>query len=274
MAELGYREGTDLVIDPWWGDGSMERLEQLRSGILSARPDVIVAQGGNALVPMLHASVDRPVLFSMSGDPVEAKAVGSYAHPGGNATGITLFAAELAAKRMAMLKEVLPQMRSIAVIANPDHPGAPRELDSSRDGAARLGLALAYFPTKSVADLDTALGQIARARKDAILVFSDGFALSQADRIAAFSLRERIPVAAGWGSFARRGNLLAYGPEFTDVYRRLANYADRIRKGALPGDLPVEQPTRFELVINLKTAKALGLTIPPSLLLLADEVIE
>ena len=159
MAELGYREGTDLVIDAWWGDGSMARLEQLRGDILRARPDVIVAQGGIALVPMLHASVDRPVLFSMSGDPVEAKVVDSYAHPGGKATGITLFAAELAVKRMAMLKEVLPRMRSIAVIANPGHAGAPRELQSSRDGAAQLGLALTYFPTRSVADLDAALAQ-------------------------------------------------------------------------------------------------------------------
>jgi putative ABC transport system substrate-binding protein len=223
---------------------------------------------------MRHASIDLPVLFSMSGDPVAARVVASYAHPGGKATGITLFAAELTAKRMALLKEVLPQMRSIAVIANPGHPGAQRELQSSRDAATRLGLALTYFPATSVAELDTALAAIARARTDAILVFSDGFALSQADRIAAFSLRERIPVAAGWATFAQRGNLLAYGPEFTDVYRRLASYADRIRKGARPGDLPVEQPTKFELVVNLRTARAIGVTVPGSLLLQADAVIE
>lgn len=274
LAELGYTEGRNLAIDAWWGEGSAARLEQLRGPILAARPDVIVAQGGIALAPMLHASVDRPVLFSMSGDPVAARIVDSYAHPGGRATGITLFAAELTGKRMAMLKEVLPGMRSIAVIANPGHPGAPRELQSSREAAVRLGLALSHFPTSSVAELDAALNKIARARLDAVLVFADGFALGQAERIAAFSLRERIPVAAGWALFAQRGNLLAYGPEFTDVYRRLASYADRIHKGARAGDLPVEQPTRFELVFNLRTARALSVTVPRSLLLQADAVIE
>ena len=274
MADLGYTEGKNLIIDAWWGNGSTDRLEQLRGDILHARPDVIVAQGGVALTPMLHSSVNRPVLFSMSGDPVEAKIVASYAHPGGNATGITLFAAELTGKRMALLKEISPSTRSIAAIAHPGHPGAPRELQSSRDGAARLGLALSYFPTQAVAELDGALAEIARARIDAVLVFADGFTLAHADRIAAFSLRHRIPVAAGWASFAQRGNLLAYGPEFADVYRRLATYADRIRKGAKPGDLPVEQPTKFDLVVNLRTAKALGLTVPQTVLAQATSVIE
>jgi len=274
MAELGYVEGKNLVIDAWWGDGSATRLEQQRADMLAARPDVIVAQGGVALAPMLHPSVNRPVLFSMSGDPVAAKIVASYAHPGGNATGITLFAAELTAKRMALLKEMLPGIRSIAVIANPRHPGAQRELQSAQDAAARLGLRLSHFPTQSVAELDAALVEIGRARSDAILVFADGFALQHADRIAAFSLRQGIPVVAGWAPFAQQGNLMSYGPEFADVYRRLASYADRIRKGARPGDLPVEQPTKFELVINLKTAKALGLSVPQALQLQATEMIQ
>jgi putative ABC transport system substrate-binding protein len=274
MAELGYVEGKNLVIDTWWGDGSAARLEQQRADILRARPDVIVAQGGVALGPMLHPSVDRPVLFSMSGDPVAAKIVASYAHPGGNATGITLFAAELTAKRMALLKEMLPGMRSIAVIANPRHAGAQRELLSAQEAAARLGLRLSHYPTQSVPELDAALEQIGKARSDAILVFADGFALQHADRIAAFSLRQRIPVVAGWAPFAQQGNLMAYGPEFADVYRRLASYADRIHKGARPGDLPVEQPSKFELIINLKTAKALGLTVPQSLQLQATEMIQ
>jgi len=274
MAELGCAEGKNLVIDAWWGDGSAARLEQQRADILRARPDVIVAQGGVALGPMLHPSVDRPVLFSMSGDPVAAKIVASYAHPGGNATGITLFAAELIAKRMALLKEMVPGMRSIAVIANPRHPGAQRELQSAQDAAARLGLRLSHYPTQSVTELDAALDQIAKARSDAILVFADGFALQHADRIAAFSLRQHIPLVTGWAPFAQQGNLMAYGPEFADVYRRLASYADRIHKGARPGDLPVEQPSKFELIINLKTAKALGLAVPQALQLQATEMIQ
>ena len=274
LTALGYVEGRNLVIDTWWGDGSAARLAQQRADILASRPEVIVAQGGIALAPMLDASVTVPVLFSMSGDPVAAKIAASYAHPAGNATGITLFAAELAAKRMALTKSVLPGMRSIAVIGNPDHPGAPRELQSARDAAASLGLAMVHFPTRSVSGLDAALADIAKARNDAVLVFSDGFALGHADRLAAFSLRERIPVVAGWAVFAQRGNLMAYGPEFRDVYRRLASYADRIHKGAKPGDLPIEQPTTFELVINLKTARALGLKVPRDVLLQATEVIE
>ncbi len=273
MADLGYVEGKNLAIDAWWADGSVERLEKLRGDILLARPDVIVTQGGVALGPMIHASVTRPVVFSMSGDPVAARIVGSYAHPGGHATGITLFAAELAGKRMQLLKEVLPALKRLAVVANPLHPGAPREMQSARDAAAALGLTLSYFPVRSVAELDAALAEIGKTRVEAVLVFSDGFALGAAERIAQLALRRRVPVVAGWAQFAQRGNLMAYGPVFVDVYRRLATYVDRIHKGANPGDLPVEQPTTFELVINLKTAKALGITIPQSLLLRADEVI-
>jgi putative tryptophan/tyrosine transport system substrate-binding protein len=233
-----------------------------------------VAQGGAALAPMLHATVRGPVLFTMSGDPVEAKIVASYARPGGHVTGITLFASGLAGKRMQLLKEAFPGTRRIAVIANSQHPGVGREVQAARVAADKLGLELRYFPTRTVADLDAALGDVARTRIQAVIVLSDGFALAQAERIAAFSIRVRIPVVAGWATFVERGNLMSYGPEFADVYRRLASYADRISKGARPGDLPVEQPTKFELVINLKTAKALGITIPQSVLLRADEVIQ
>lgn len=273
MAELGYREGSSLVIDAWWGDGSITRLEQLRPDILRAQPDVIVAQGGIALVPMRHASVDRPVLFSMSADPVAARIVDSYARPGGNVTGITLFAAELAGKRLAMLKQLVPGLKRVGVLSNPRHPGAQRELQVAREAGSSLGLELPYFPAGNPTELRSTLAEMASARLGAVLVFSDGAALGYADHITAFSLQQRIPVATGWAPFAQRGNLLAYGPEFADVYRRLASYADRIRKGARPGDLPVEQPTKFELIINLKTAQAIGVEVPRSLLLQADEVI-
>jgi putative tryptophan/tyrosine transport system substrate-binding protein len=274
LAGLGYVEGKNLQIDSWWGNGSAARLEQLRGEILGSRPDLIVAQGGLALMPMLNAEVNRPVLFSMSGDPAAARIVASYAHPGGNATGITLFAAELAGKRLALLKEVLPGMRSVAVIHNPLHPGAPREVASTRQAAEALALKPSFLPTRNAAELDAALAEAARLRVDAVLVFADGFTLTHSERIAEFSLRQRIPVVAGWASFAQRGNLMAYGPEFEDVYRRLASYADRIRKGAKAADLPVEQPSKFELVVNLKTARALGLTVPRTVLLQATEVIE
>ena len=274
MANLGYVEGKNLAIDTWWGAGSSERLEQMEGDILRARPDVIVTQGGSALPPMLRAGVKKPIVFSMSADPVEAKIVDSYAHPGGNLTWITLFATDLAGKRMALLMEVVPGVRRLAIVANPNHPGEQKELQGARAAAATLGLTLRYFPVRTEADIDAALAEIVRTRIEAVLVLSDGFAMDYAERFAAFSLQNRIPVVTGWAQFAQRGNLMTYGPVFADVYRRLASYVDRIRKGARPGDLPIEQPTKLELVINLKTAKALGLTVPQSLLLRADEVIQ
>ena len=274
LTDLGYVEGRNLVLTGWWGDGSLARLEQLRPQILESKPDVIVAHGGLALGPMRDASVTVPVLFSMSADPVLADIVASYARPGGNVTGITLFAADLIGKRMDLLRHLLPQMRSVAVLANPSHPGAQRELKASQESAARLKLDLRFYPASKPAAIDVALAEIAAARVDAVLVLSDGFTLAQAERVAEFSRRTRIPTMAGWATFAQRGNLMAYGPEFEDVYRRLASYADRIHRGAKPGDLPVEQPTKFELVINLKTARALGLNVPRDLLLQATEVIE
>lgn len=274
MAELGYVDGKNLKIDSWWGGGSVEGLERQVGDILLAQPDVIAVQGGVALDRMLQSRVTKPVVFGMSADPVEAKIAQSYARPGGNVTGITLFAAELAGKRLELLREILPGAARLAIVANPQHPGAQRELQSARDAAAKLGMAPRYFPVRNVVELDTALAEVGQLRMDAMLIFSDGLTLGSADRIADFSLRSRIPAIAGWATFAQRGNLLSYGPEFADVYRRLATYVDRIRKGARAGDLPVEQPTKFELVVNLKTAKVLGLQIPQSVLLRADEVIQ
>ena len=273
LAELGYVEGQNLLIEAWWGEGATARLDALRPDILRSQPDLIVVQGGVALVPMRHASVNRPVLFSMSADPVEARIVASYARPGGQLTGITLFAAELAGKRLDMLRQLVPGLKRVGVVSNPNHPGAQRELQVAQSAANGLGLSLHYFPAANPAELDGALAGMAAAKVGAVLVFSDGVALGYAERLTEFSLRQRIPVAAGWAPFAQRGIQLAYGPQFADVYRRLASYADRIRKGALPGDLPVEQPTKFELVINLKTAQAIGVKVPQSLLLQADEVI-
>jgi putative ABC transport system substrate-binding protein len=273
LAELGYVEGQNLLIDTWWGEGSIERLEGMRPAILRSQPDVIVAQGGIALTPMRHASVDRAVLFSMSADPVEARIVKTYARPGGNITGITLFAAQLAGKRLDLLKQLVPGLKQVGVVSNPAHPGALQELQAAQDAARELGLSLRHFPAGNVDELDLALKDMVAARVPAVLVFSDGVALGYVERLANFSLRQRIPVAAGWAPFAQRGLLLAYGPEFADVYRRLASYADRIRKGALPGELPIEQPTKFELVINLKTAHAIGIKVPQSLLLQAAEVV-
>ena len=274
MAALGYVEGRNLTLDGWWGQGSAARLKAMAEDARRPRPDVFVTQGGSALAPLLAARVKTPIVFGMSADPVDAKIVDSYARPGGNITGITLFAAELTGKRLAFLREALPDLKRVAVIANPQHPGSHKEVQAAHDAAAALGLAVRHFPVQTESELDAALAEISRSRIDAALVIFDGFALEQAARIGAYSVQNRIAVVAGWATAAQRGSLMAYGPVSAETYRRVASYVDLIHKGANPGNLPIEQPTKFEFVINLNTAKALGLTLPQSLLARADRVIQ
>lgn len=273
MRELGYVESKNLRIDTWWGEGSTERLQQMAGEIIGAQPEVLLTQGA-ALGAMLRAGVKKPIVFVMSANPVVAKFVESYARPGGNVTGISLFDLEPFGKRMELLKEALPGVKRVAVVANPQHPGEQMELHVAQAAASKLGMTLRYFPVRSEAELERALADIAGSRDEAILAFADAFTISYAERIAAFSLKQRIPAISGWAVFAQRGNVMTYGPVIADCYRRLASYVDRIHKGAKPGDLPIELPTKLELVINLKTAKAIGLAIPKSLLLRADTVIE
>jgi ABC-type uncharacterized transport system substrate-binding protein len=274
MRELGYSEGKNLVIDPWWGEGTEANLAQQIGSIVRSKPDVIVAQGGLALRPLLAARLDLPIVYGVSMEPVEGGIAQSFAHPGGNATGMSFFALDLVPKRMQIMKEALPAMKRIAVLADPQHPGQHQEFAAAQAAAASLGLQVQYFPVHSAAELESSLAEIARGRFDAILAFADGFTQSYAGRIAEFSLQQRIPAVDGWSPFARVGNFMIYGPVLEECYRRLAVYVDKIRRGARPGDLPIELPTKVELVINLKTAKALGIAIPPALLVRADEVIQ
>lgn len=273
MRELGYVEGRNVTVESWSGNGSGERVAQMAAEVVRSRPDVIVAAGGLALFPLLRAGVTEPIVFSISADPIEAKIVDSMARPAGNVTGISLFTLALVGKKLEFLKEVVPGAKRIALIANPQHPGERKELAAAQEAAAKLGLSIRYFQASSGTELDRALADIARNRDDAVVAFADGFTLGFADRIAEFSLRHRIPTVDGWAPFARAGNVMTYGPVLEDVYRRLAAYVDKILKGAKPGDLPIELPTKVELVINAKTAKAIGLTIPPAVLARADEVI-
>ncbi len=242
--------------------------------IVASRPDLIVAAGGLALFPLVRAGVKLPIVFSLSADPVDAKIVESYARPGGNMTGITLFTLALVGKRLEYLKELLPRTRRIALVANPQHAGEHRELAAAREAAGKLGLEVRYFPVNNAAALEAALADVARARDDAVVAFADGFTMGFAGRFAEFSLANRIPVVDGWAPFARAGNLMIYGPVLDEVYRRLAVYVDKIHKGAKPGELPIELPTKTELIVNAKTAKALGIAIPAGVLARADEVIQ
>ena len=274
LRELGYVEGRNLVIEARFAEDAPERLGSLALELIQSKPQIIVAQGGPATHPLQRAGATMPVVFGYSGDPVEGKVVASYARPGGNFTGVSMLSLELVGKRMGLLKEALPALKQVAIIARPEHPGEQGELQASRVAARALGLAVDYYPARVEAELDNALAALLRARNEAIVVFPDAFTMRYSEKIAAFSTANRIPAISGWAQFAERGNLLAYGPNLRDVFRRLAIYVDKIFKGAKPADLPVELPTTVELVVNLNTAKALGLTIPRSILLRADRVIE
>ncbi len=274
MRDLGYVEGRNLLIEARWGEGSSERLEQLAAELVKLRPQVIVTQGGPATHPVIRAGATMPVVFGYSGDPVEAKVVDSLARPGGNFTGVSFLSLDLVGKRMEMLKEALPGLKRVAIIARPEHPGEQGELRASQAAAKSLGLAIDYHQVRNESEFENALAALLRSRSEAIVVFPDAFTMRYSEKIAAFAARNRIPAISGWAQFAERGNLMTYGPNLQAVFRRLATYVDKIYKGSKPAELPVELPKTVELVVNLKTAKLLGITIPRSLLLRADRVIE
>lgn len=241
---------------------------------LIAQPVLLVVAQAAAAPLVARAAAGRvPVLFAFSGDPVEAGLVRSLGQPGGMATGVSFMALELVGKRVELLKELLPRMTGLAVLANPQHPGEKAERRESLLAAERLGLALAYVEADPSRSLDEALLQVAQQRCQGMVVFPDSGMLARAPQIAAFALQQRIACIGGWDGFARAGCLASYGPRLGDGYRRLAHYAGRIAQGAAPASLPVELPTRLELVINASTAKTLGITLSRSLLLRTDEVV-
>jgi putative ABC transport system substrate-binding protein len=273
FADLGYVEGRNLQIEYRYGDDDLERVPALAAELVRLRVDVILAQGAAvALIPNLRLPV--PVVYVFSGDPVSAGFADSLAHPRGNMTGLTFMAAELNGKRLELLREIVPNLHRVAILANPAHPGEHLERGYTQQYGRQLGLATDYLATTTREELERAFATMAKDAPQAISLFADGFAIQYRQSIIDFGLRRRVPVISGWPVFARAGAICTYGPQLTSSYQRMAYYVDRILKGTPPSDLPIEQPTKFELVVNLKTAKALGLEIPPTLLARADEVIE
>ena len=273
LRETGQVEGRSLQLDAAWGDGTPQRAAKLMAEVVASAPAIIVTQGTMGPVAS-KATTTIPVVFGYSGDPVEAGLVDSLPRPGRNMTGISYMTLDLVGKRMEMLKEVLPGARRIAVVATPDHPGDSAERRVSQAAAGKLGIEIQYFELgrgRTVADV---LAAIDSARSDAVMFFPTQTVIASRAAIAEWSLKRKVPTISGWAQFAEGGNLLSYGPSLADASRRLAFYVDRILKGAKPGDLPVELPTRMELVINQKTARALGVSVPPSVLVRADRVIE
>ena len=274
MRTLGWVEGRNLVIETWWGDGSAESLKKLVPEIVASRPDVIVAAGGPSVRPLIDLNVQLPVVFTFSADVVLAKVVDSWARPGGNRTGISFFSLELVPKRLQLMKELLPGMKRVAIVGWPPHSGELLELEAASTAATKLGLAHQYYGANTAAELDLAFEAITQWKADAMLVFAGGLASAQGERFASFALRSRIPAVSAWAVFAEQGNLMTYGPVLRESVERLASFVDRILHGAKPADMPVELPTKFEMVINMKTAKTLGVPIPHAVLLRADRVIE
>jgi len=275
LYELGYIEGRNLIFDYRSAEGRQQRLAELSSELVRARPDILIS-GAGTLAPLALKEVTTtiPIVFCSVGDPVGAGLVGSLAHPGGNITGLTGQSAEIAAKRLQLLHELIPGSQHIAILMNPATPFAQLSLKETRTAADSARVRLAIFEVKTRDELANRFEAAIAAGAIGMIVFSDPLTYEARQQIADLAAKFHMPTMYGHRDHAEVGGLICYGASRREMYRRAAEYADKIFKGARPADLPVEQPTKFELVINLKTAKALGLTIPPSLLLRADQVIE
>ena len=272
LRDLGYIDGQNLAIEYRFAEGRPERLPDLAADLVRLKPDVLVAIGGDVTAAAAKATQTIPLVFTSSADPVQLGFVASLARPGGNATGVTFLMDDLAAKRLELLKEAAPRVSRVAFLWNPDH--IDNELREAERGAPPLGVQLERMPLYGPADLDSAFRAATEGKADAIYVVSSRLTVRNLQRFADFAAKSRLPLMGGWGAWAQAGGLMSYGPNVDDMVRRAAPYVDKILKGTKPADLPVQQPTRFELVINLKTAKALGLTISESFLTRADQVIE
>jgi len=272
LRELGYTEGHNLVIE-YRSAEDRSRLAELATELIQRKVEVIVAAGG-AAGPAKIATDTVPIVFLFSGDPIEAGLIASLARPGGNMTGITWLAFELVGKRLELLKEVVPRVSRVAVLASPAHPGEQRELMETQSTARALGTTLLYHQVRATADVDRAFEAINKENAEALLAFPDPVTMRRREQIAEFAAKNRLASVFGFREYVESGGLMSYGANLPDLDRRAATYVDKILKGRKPADLPVEQPMKFELVINLKGAKQIGLTIPPNVLARADKVIK
>jgi putative tryptophan/tyrosine transport system substrate-binding protein len=272
LRELGWVEGRTVAIQYRWADGRAERWTEIAAELAQLKVDVIVT-GGNAALAAKQASSAVPIVFAMVDDPVGMGLIASLARPGGNLTGLSMQQADVAGKRLALLREVVPGLRRLAIMANVKYPSAALEMNQVQTAARTLGLEAATFEIRQAEDIAPAFEGL-KERADALYVVGDALVFTHRIRINTLALTARLPTIYVVREFVETGGLMSYGPGFPDLFRRAADYVDKILRGAKPADLPVEQPTKYELVINLTTAKALGLTVPPTLLATADEVIE
>jgi putative ABC transport system substrate-binding protein len=277
LRERGYIEGQNIAIEYRYTEGKRDRAPELAAELVRLKVDIIVVAGGASwILAVKNATKTIPIVMTGAGaDPVKEGLVESLAHPGGNVTGITNFTRELGGKRLKLLKEAVPKLARVAVLYDPAIPGTTREVKEDLPVAARaLGLALQPWEVRSTDDFDRVFASMGKERPDGLYVTGGGQMFASRKRITGFALKSRLPSMYSSREAVDAGGLMSYGADLADSYRRVAYFVDRILKGAKPADLPVEQPTKFELVINLKTAKQIGLTIPPNMLARADKVIK
>ena len=272
LHELGWTDGRTVEIQYRWAEGRAERWAEIAAEFVRLKVDVIVT-GGNAAVAAKQASSAVPIVFALVDDPVGLGLIASLARPGGNVTGLSIQNPDLAGKRVELLREVVPGLRRLAIMANVELPSAASEMREVQTAARTLDLDATTFPIRRAEDIAPAFEAL-KGSADALYVVGDGLVITHRVRINTLALIARLPTIYPVREYVDAGGLMSYGPNFPDQFRRAADYVDKILRGAKPGEIPVEQPTKFDLVINLTTAKALGLTIPESFLLRADEVIE
>jgi putative ABC transport system substrate-binding protein len=274
LRDLGYEDGRNVTIEWRFASAANDRLRDLAEELVRLRVDVIVAINTQASLAAKRVTTTTPIVIARVSDPVRTGLVASFARPGGNITGLTSFADELSGKRLALTKEILPTLSRLAMLWDAGNPGIEVAVRAMERASPQFGVQLYNHAVKTADDFRAAFEEMTRQRVSAVFVFDDVLLATHKRQILDWATKNRLPVISMYTELAEVGGLMAYGPNIPDIYRRAATYVDKILKGAKPGDLPIDQPTKFELVINVKTAKALGLTIPPSLLLRADQVIE
>jgi putative tryptophan/tyrosine transport system substrate-binding protein len=275
LSETGYVEAQNVAIEYRWAEGHYDRLPELAADLVGRKVDVIVSTGGApTALAAKSATPTIPIVFRIGGDAVELGLVASLGRPGGNLTGVSLLADELLPKRFELLSEVVPQARLIALLVNPGNANAERNMRDVQEAARTKEVQLHILRAGSETEIDAAFASLVAVHAGALIVGADPFLTSRRERLVALASRHAVPAIYAWREFAASGGLISYGSSLTSAFRLLGTYAGKVLKGAKPADLPVQQPTTFELVVNLKTAKALGITVPPSILARATEVIE
>jgi putative ABC transport system substrate-binding protein len=274
LGETGYVEGQNVAIEYRWAEGSYDRLPVLAGDLVGRQVDVIAADAIPGARAAKNATATIPIVFEVGIDPVEFGLVAGFARPGGNLTGVGFLTAELMPKRLELLSELVPQAGAMVLLVNPTNEHAERVVRDGQDAARAKGVQLTILKAATENEIDTAFATLAQLRSGALLVSPDPFFVSRREQLVVLASRDAVPAIYPWREAVAAGGLISYGTSRTSVFRLLGIYAGKILKGAKPVDLPVQQPTTFELVVNLKTAKALGLTIPPTILARVDEVIE